>query len=206
MHLQVSGVKGAQCCFSYTAAHLWPSKMVHQLVGKLVVDMGMNLQANTPVTSVSPTRDAQGLWTVQTARGAITARRVVHATNAYAGQVLPEYAGRIIPVRGTASHIASPAKGAATPHLVNTYGIRFDAVNNDYLIPRADGSIVVGGARERFWPDKDQWFDNANDGELIEPVTGYFDGYMQRLFRGWEDSGANPQEVWTGSKFFFFLV
>ncbi|KAJ0274001.1 hypothetical protein COL940_009597 [Colletotrichum noveboracense] len=145
--------------------------MVHQILHRLL-EKGVNLQANTPVSSISETPDADGRWTVQTPRGAITAGKVVVATNGYTAQVLPQYEDRIVPVRGICSRITSP-KGARTPHLVNTYGIRFDAVNNDYLIPRADGSIVVGGAP-------------------------YFNGYMQRLFRGWEDSGAEVDRVWTG--------
>ncbi|KAF4776077.1 FAD dependent oxidoreductase superfamily protein [Colletotrichum scovillei] len=53
---RVSGVKGAQCAFSFTAAHLWPAKMVHQLLDRLL-QKGLNLQANTPVTSISSQPD-----------------------------------------------------------------------------------------------------------------------------------------------------
>ncbi|KAH0423422.1 FAD dependent oxidoreductase [Colletotrichum camelliae] len=183
---KVSGVKGAKCCFSFTAAHLWPAKMIHQILQRLLEKGAINLQANTPVSSISETPDADGSWTVQTPRGAIRAGKVVVATNGYTAQVLPQHADRIVPVRGICSRITS-ARGAHTPHLVNTYGIRFDGVNNDYLIPRADGSIVVGGARQMFWHRRAEWFDN---------VRG--DGYMQRLFRGWEDSGAEVDRVWTG--------
>lgn len=172
--------------------------MVRHLVEGLL-KRGLNLQANTPVDSVSSTPDANGRWTVKTERGSISAGKVVFATNGYTAQVLPEYTDRIVPVRGICSHITSP-KGRATPHLVNTYGIRFDAVNNDYLIPRADGSIVVGGARQRFWKYRDQWFDNVKDDELVTDAVSYFDGYMQRHFRGWENSEAKAARVWTGSE------
>ncbi|ETS73732.1 hypothetical protein PFICI_14678 [Pestalotiopsis fici W106-1] len=198
---RVSGVKGAQCCFSFTAAHLWPLKMVQQLLRGLIEKKGVNVQAHTPVQSVHKAKDASGnetpSWTVQTPRGAITTRKVVYATNGYTAQVLPEYSGRIVPVRGVCSRIVGPS-GTKTPHLVNTYGIRFDARNNDYLIPRADGSIVVGGARQRFWHVRDSWFDNVRDDELVGDAVSYFDGYMQRHFRGWEDSGAKTDQVWTG--------
>ncbi|KAI8297025.1 putative oxidoreductase OrdL [Colletotrichum sp. SAR11_240] len=193
---KVSGVKGAKCCFSFTAAHLWPAKMIHQILHRLL-EKGVNLQANTPVGSISETPDADGRWTVQTPRGAITAGKVVVATNGYTAQVLPQYEDRIVPVRGICSRITSP-RGARAPHLVNTYGIRFDAVNNDYLIPRADGSIVVGGARQMFWHKRAERFDNVRDDELVRDAAPYFDGYMQRLFRGWEDSGAEVDRVWTG--------
>jgi glycine/D-amino acid oxidase-like deaminating enzyme len=175
-------------------------KLVHQLLRKLVAK-GLNLQTNTPVTSVSSTKDPKGRWLVQTPRGTIATRKVVYATNGYTAQILPEYVNHIVPVRGICSHITTP-KGVSSPHLINTYGIRFDSRNNDYLIPRADGSIIVGGARQNFWHHRNLWFDNVKDDELVADAVPYFDGYMQRLFRGWENSGAKAERVWTGSKNF----
>ncbi|KAH8169238.1 FAD dependent oxidoreductase domain-containing protein [Sarocladium implicatum] len=194
---RISGVKGAQACFSFTAAHLWPAKMVQQLLAKLL-DKGLNLQAHTPVETVTASSpDNQSEWLVKTSRGTIRASKVVYATNGYTSHVLPEYTNTIVPVRGIACRIAAPA-GVDTPHLVNTYGIRFDARNNDYLIPRADGSIVVGGARQRFWHNRERWFGNIRDDELVDEAVSYFDGYMQRHFRGWEASGAKTTNIWTG--------
>lgn len=172
--------------------------MVHQLLERLI-DKGLNAQANTAVSSVSAEKDSAGRWVIQTSRGTIKSPKVVYATNAYTSQLLPEYRRSITPIRGICSRIARP-KGTKTPHLVNTYGIRFDARNNDYLIPRPDGSIVVGGARQRFWHNRHRWFRTVKDDELVDKAVPYFDGYMQRLFRGWEDSGAQVEKVWTGSK------
>lgn len=195
-------MKGAQCAFSFTAAHLWPLKMVHQLLGKLLDKGLINAQANTPVSSVSSSRDDSGRYTVHTTRGTIKTPKVIYATNAYTPAVLPEYTDKIVPVRGTCSHIESP-RGRDTPHLVNTYGIRFGGRPGDfdYLIPRADGSIVVGGARRRFWRNRSRYFGTTHDDELIDEAVSYFDGYMQRHFRGWEDSQAKTSKVWTGSKY-----
>lgn len=131
--------------------------------------------------------------------GLIKARKIIYATNGYTSHLLPEYARCIVPIRGIACHISSP-KGTDTPHLVNTYGIRFDARNNDYLIPRPDGSIIVGGARQRFWHNKERWYGTIRDDELIEEAVSYFDDYMQRHFRCWENSGAKAESIWTGSK------
>ncbi|KAI4660351.1 hypothetical protein J4E81_006019 [Alternaria sp. BMP 2799] len=198
---RVSGVKGAQLAVSFTAAHLWPRKMVHQLLAKLLEqDHKLNVQANTPVTSVSDTTDEAGRWIIETSRGTIKATKVIHATNGYASQVLPEYTRSITPIRGVCSHIDSALKQHA-PHLNNTYALRFDGRNYDYLIPRADGSIIVGGARQRFWHKPERWFDTVRDDELVDEATTYFDGYMQRHFRGWEDTQAQTKKVWTGSKY-----
>jgi glycine/D-amino acid oxidase-like deaminating enzyme len=172
--------------------------MVHQLLGKLL-DQGLNVQANTSVTSVSSSTDETGRWTIQTPRGAIKSPKIVYATNGFSSQLLPEYTRSITPIRGVCSHIDS-AKGKNSPHLVNTYALRFNDRNVDYLIPRADGSIIVGGASSRFWSNRKRWFDTVQDDETIDEAVSYFDGYMQRNFRGWENSEAKTKKVWTGSK------
>lgn len=194
----MTGVKGASCGFLFTAAHLWPSKMVHQLLER-ILQKCLNVQANTIVSSVSDERDSAGRWAVQTHRGTIRTSKVVYATNAYTSQLLPDYERSITPIPGICSHSSSP-KGLNTPHLVNTYGIRFDARNNDYLTPRPDGSIIVGGARQRFWHRRHRCSDTLRDDELVGEAVSYFDGYMRRHFRGWEDSEARTEKVWTGSR------
>ena len=172
--------------------------MVQGLVERLV-DRGLQVHTNTPVNSLTDAPNEDGLWTVFTPRGEIKARKLVVCTNGYTSAILPQYSNKIVPVRGVCSHISSP-KGKQTPHLINTYSIRFDALKYDYLIPRADGSIVVGGAREAFWHNRDSWWDNRNDNELVAGTKEYFEDYMQRHFRGWEDSGAELSHIWTGSK------
>lgn len=104
-------------------------------------------------------------------------------------------------MKGICSRIITPDTGKKAPFLPYTYSIRYGPALSDYLIQRGDGSVVVGGAKGRFWGDREWWYGNTDDGTLIEPVKGYFDGLMQRTFRGWEDSGAVTDKVWTGSKF-----
>lgn len=101
-----------------------------------------------------------------------------------------------MPVRGICSRIVVPGN-AHPPLLSNSYILRLSPSEYDYLIPRADGSIVVGGARRDYFKELDQWYNNADDSKLIEPAKNYFDGYMQRHFRGWEDSGAYTDKIWT---------
>lgn len=197
----MSGVKGAKGCFSYTAGHLYPYKLVLHLL-KLVISRGVNLQTHTPVTSVSPTRNDAGQYTILTSRGTITAKTVVFASNAYTSSLLPEYTDKIVPVRGTACHIiVPPSTGKRAPYLPNSYIIRGSTSEYDYLIPRADGSIVVGGGRGSYINKLGNWYDNADDTKVLEGVREYFEGYMQRTFHGWEDSGAVIDKIWSGSKY-----
>ena len=196
---RISGIKGAQCCFTFTAGHLWPRKMMHQMLEKLI-QQGLQVHAHTPVLEITKNRDEQGYWTVNTPRGTIKTRKVVVCTNAYTSSILPQYKNKIIPVRGVCSRISSP-KGSKTPHLPSTYSLRFNPMQYDYMVPRADGSIIVGGARAAFWHDRGSWWHNINDNEQVKDTAEYFDNYMQRYFHGWEDSDAKLEQIWTGSKF-----
>ncbi|KAL5341633.1 FAD dependent oxidoreductase [Aspergillus crustosus] len=193
---QLSGVKGALSCFTFTAGHVWPYKMVLHLLQK-VIKQGANLQTRTPVTRLSDTPLPDGRWLIETERGSIKAKKVLLATNGYTAHLAPQFKDRIIPVRGTCSRITIP-KDRSPPHLPYTYSIRYGAGTYDYLIPRADGSIIVGGAKPKFWNDREQWYNVSDDSKLIEPAVSHFDGLMQRTFRGWEDSGATTDRVWTG--------
>ena len=91
-------------------------------------------------------------------------------------------------------------EGRVSPFLSQSYTIRYGPPQiYDYLIPRPDGSIIVGGGKPRFWSDRSQWYNVADDSKLIEPAKSYFDGLMQRHYIGWENSGAYTDRVWTGS-------
>lgn len=197
MWKQISGIKNAKGCITHTSGHLWPYKLVLHLLRK-AVEAGVNLQTHTPVSSVSSYQDHNGYWTLETSRGAIKAKTLIFATNGYTSALLPEFKDQIVPVRGICSRIVSPR--SHPPLLSNSYILRFNDWEYDYLIPRSDGSIIVGGARRDFYSDLGSWFDVYDDSKLIESAKNYFDGYMQRHFHGWEESEAYTENVWTGSK------
>ncbi|KAK5560148.1 hypothetical protein LTR46_001898 [Exophiala xenobiotica] len=224
---QVSGVKGALCAFSYTAASLWPWKLVMGLLGR-VVGMGGNLQTNTVVLGVEREGegDGAGRWVLRTERGEVRAKTLVVTTNAYTGTLLKEFEGKITPARGVACRIATSTSGKhegdgdgedvgavegvgdgkdvgvrlvrPPPHLNNTYSMRFGPQEYDYLISRTDGSIVVGGAKQAVLLDDSYWRDNTDDSQLIPGAREYFTGYMQRHFHGWEGTDAQITDIWTG--------
>ncbi|KAH8657919.1 FAD dependent oxidoreductase [Xylariales sp. PMI_506] len=194
---RVSGVKGALNCFTFTAGHIWPYKMVTHLLQR-VVDQGANLQTHTPVTSISEKPLPDGRWLVTTERGSIRAKKILIATNGYTAHLAPQFKNHIVPVRGICSRIKVPDNGRPAPFLPQTYSIRHAPSVYDYLIPRNDGSIIVGGAKPLFWDDLSQWYDVTDDSKLIEPAAKYFDGLMQRTFVGWENSEAYVDKVWTG--------
>ncbi|KAJ5907373.1 hypothetical protein N7495_000055 [Penicillium taxi] len=193
-----SGVKGTVGCFVSDAGHIWAYKFVLHILEK-VVSLGVNMQTNTPALKVSKsaTPSVSHPWEVETTRGSISAKVVVLATNAYTSGIAPQYQDIIVPVRGTCSRIVVPP-GSNAHRLTKTYILRFNSSEYDYLIPRADGSIIVGGARSSFFSDKKSWYDVSDDSKVLEAAIRYFDGYMQRYFVGWENSNAYTDRVWTG--------
>lgn len=203
-------MKGALGAFTFTAAHVWPYKLVMHLL-KLSLARGANLQTYTPVTCISEHPLPDGRWLVTTKdRGVVRAKKVIFATNGYTANLAPQFRDHIVPVRGICSRIVVPPKekegasssssSSAAPFLPQTYSIRHGPGVYDYLIPRNDGSIIVGGAKSDFWSDTSQWYNVADDSKLIEPAKHYFDDLMQRTFMGWENSGAHVDKIWTGSK------
>lgn len=137
---------------------------------------------------------------MSTPRGSIRTNKIVYATNGYTAAIAPEFSEKIVPVRGICSRIVTP-KHKSSPYLPNTYSIKHGKSRYDYLIPRPDGSIIVGGAKQAFWHDRSHWYGVTDDSKMIEPAKHYFDGLMQKHFIGWEDSGAYTDRVWTGSEY-----
>jgi glycine/D-amino acid oxidase-like deaminating enzyme len=192
---QVTSIKGAKAAGNVPACSFWPYKFVSQLAARLVERKAINLQTNTPVLKVL--RSADGVTHLLTARGAVQAKKVVFASNAWTSGICPQLTNKIVPYRGTACHIR-PLK-PVSPHLSTTYNIRYvEGGRVDYLNPRPDGGIVVGGGKWTFEHDRSLWYNNWDDSKLIPAVRPHFDDYMQRYFKGWEDSGAEVDHVWTG--------
>lgn len=176
---------------------LWPYKFVTQLLERVLSTGNANLQTNTPVNTIET--DDKGGYTLHTPRGKVKTPTIVFATNGYTAGLLPRYRNVITPTKATASHITVPP-GRYAPYLSNTYNIRYTKDTVDYLNPRPDGSIVVGGGKWTYEKQRDLWYDVYDDSTLIEPARHYFDGLMQRNFLGWDDSGAKTESVWTGSE------
>ncbi|KAK5123929.1 hypothetical protein LTR85_002126 [Meristemomyces frigidus] len=191
----VSGVKDAKACATYTAGTLYPYKFIMSLLSRAIASGKVNLQTSTPATAVH--EDAAGGFVVETPRGSIKAKKIVHASNAYVSSLLPEYSKAVVPCKGICTHIAVP-EGKSAPYLTNSYIVRDNDKVLSYLIPRRDGGIVVGGSAAVFYPHLEQWYNNTDDSTLIEASKDFYDGFMQRTFRGWEDSEAYVSKAWTG--------
>ncbi|KAG0688062.1 hypothetical protein C6P40_001460 [Pichia californica] len=181
---------------TFTAGQLWPYKMVKGFL-KYCIEKGMNVQTYTTVTKVEKQKD--DTYIVTTNRGIIKTKKVVMATNAYTATLVPEFEDKIVPVKGTCSHIKVTDKHEHSPYLSNTYGICRDFSNHEYLINRPDGTIIVGGAKPYYLADKDSWYKNVDDSTLFKgDVKGWYSKFMQKNFYTWKNFETEVDYLWTG--------
>lgn len=133
------------------AAMCWPYKLVSWLLTNLLREECFNLQTGTSALRLdaapAATADA-GLWMVHTDRGAITAKDVVLATNAYTSFLLHSFAGLITPVRGQVAALVSPAPQLEQSHLWTTREPGDPAESEDYLVHRETGELILGGGAQ----------------------------------------------------------
>ncbi|KAF1943335.1 FAD dependent oxidoreductase [Clathrospora elynae] len=202
---QVTSIRGAVGAFSVPTASFSPYKFVTGLLEKMMERYPgiVNVQTNTAVWRIST--DDQECNVLSTGRGQMKAGKLVLATNAYTAGLLPFFSNTIIPYKGMNSHHvpSSPIH----PHLNQTYNIHFapDASGKttgvDYLNPRPSGSIVVGGGKWFYEPDKESWYNNHNDsesGRFPPSVEAHWRSYIGSTFLGWEKSKAEADMIWIG--------
>ncbi|KAG8349655.1 hypothetical protein FVEN_g12119 [Fusarium venenatum] len=190
----VSGIKGANGAFKYTTGHLWPYKLIHHMFSRTLSHEHLNLQTNTPVTNISYSPHPTGKWIVTTSRGSVRGQKVIISTNAYTA-LLPEYHEKIIPYRAICIRIVVPTP----PMLADSYSLRSNLQDFDYLTPQPDGSIIVGGARSAYFRHTEDCYGSVDDTNLIDRAKDYFDEYMQKTLSWLGNSGAYTAQIWTGS-------
>lgn len=193
---QICGVKGALACASFTTGTMSTYSFVMHLTRKLLESGIVNIHTYTPVTAIKPAEEDGG-YEIETPRGKLLAHQVIHANNAYVSALLPEYSNNIIPCKGICCQVNTP-KGITPPPLTNPYITRAKDNTLSYLMQRPDGTVLVGGASSQFRPFREQWYDKTDDNVLIEAAKDFYVDFMQRTFRGWENSGAKVKQIWTG--------
>jgi glycine/D-amino acid oxidase-like deaminating enzyme len=139
------------------AAALWPYKFVAGVFDHLLRNFPdkISIQTKTPVMGISElssrTAPDKLPFTVETSRGVIKCRHVVHCTNGHVGHLVPQLKGCIYPVRGQMSAQnpgeAFPAYGRKYSWLMN-YDTGFDYLTQlprDDALGLSNGEMMLGG-------------------------------------------------------------
>ena len=121
--------KGCVGAIIYRAGQFSAYKLITQIV-EMLVERGVNLQTETPVTKVS--RGHKNCrWLLETPRGNIMASKVVFATNGYIQNLVPSFTV-IKPTRDSMT-VQTPPRCLSEPQLDRSY-IFFYKDDFDYLI------------------------------------------------------------------------
>jgi glycine/D-amino acid oxidase-like deaminating enzyme len=175
------------------AAQIWSYKFVTQIVEKLV-DEGINLQTETPVTNISP--GDQGKWIVETTRGNIITSHVIHATNGYVQSLLPKFSS-ITATRGFMT-AQIPPKSLSHPPLDHTYCFIYERGGYDYLIqlPIEYGSkLMMGGGMVQDPNPK-----SSDDGDVPAALEHYLRDQLPNVLH-WEGEDCSDDRLdmaWSG--------
>lgn len=141
----------------------------------------MDIKQLPPGSMSSTTARVPRRWIVKTDRGIISATDVIVATNAWTSNLLPDFKGKIVPVKGHCSAL-SPPQTLKDKRLPGAYAIvRKDRRRAEYLIQRPNGDIVVGGGR---WLQNNQGVGQADDSTVEEDVVRYLRSVPGKSFTG----------------------
>lgn len=140
-----TGVKNAVAAYEWPAASIHPAKLAQWLLTS-VIEKGARLWTHCPATSITASSSVG--WDIHTPRGTVTAKQVIHCTNAYAAYLLPQLQGCITPNIAQAHAIVPNAALAGANTLRNTYSLRYSLHHFYSLIQRqGDGTLVLGSSR-----------------------------------------------------------
>ncbi|KAJ7062699.1 FAD dependent oxidoreductase [Mycena amicta] len=191
-----TGCPSATAAYKFPASTLWPYKLVAHLV-KVCLEKGMNLQTWTPVRSTTATETGVDGWEVHTDRGVVRTKKVVYATNAYTGTLLPEFAGPIYPFKGQVSAVVPTVAYSGSKNMFkNSYGF----VLGDYFMQRpSDGILIIGGGRRLV---DEKLLRTTDDSTVLEDITKSQKAVVRTLFGeekwGKEAVGEGWLTSWTG--------
>ena len=186
---------------TYEAGSLSAYKFVTGIL-KLALQKGLNLQTETPATSISQTING---WLVTTPRGHIATKKLILATNGYTAHLWTQLQGIIVPLRG---HVTAQRPGLNMPKsgLQHTYSFIYRG-EYEYMVPRPQGTkhagdIIIGGAstkRTRDGGEEEFWCtdDTVVDGD----ITKYLEDCTKEYFGsnwGQDNPDGRVRRAWSG--------
>lgn len=133
---------------------------------------------------------------MQTARGSIQTKHVVHCTNGFVAHLIPGLRGKVCPLRGQMTV-------QSVPDDFPRYGAKYSwsAIWDrgfDYICqsPAADGSLYFGGGAFQSGLENDQEIGNVDDSQLSPQCLNHLAAAAGKAFIGGER--ARISKKWTG--------
>lgn len=155
-------VDSAVAAYEWPAGSSHPAKLAQWMLSQLLSN-GVKLWTHCPGLDITQHTSSNAgdaaRWDVTTPNGVIAAQVIVHCTNAYTAQLLPELASFVKPNRAQA-HSFIPMKSlSGGSALTSTMSLRYSLRHFYSLIQRSgDGTVIFGVSR-----DNPEWSSATKD-------------------------------------------
>ncbi|KAH6656037.1 FAD dependent oxidoreductase-domain-containing protein [Truncatella angustata] len=196
---------------SYPAGAMWPYRLVTSIYNSLLSTFPgeFSIETGTMVENIQPTRSTETPFMLVTSRGEILAAHVVHASDAFATNLVPGLKEKLFPIRG---HMSAQRPGKAFPrhHGDISWAIvgksDYEYVTQRPGLPNMEdgigGEIMIGGGTVRaddgILGEVGQWDDN----KTVYAIGAYLGGILPLAFNQhwWGDDaeGSRVKGLWTG--------
>lgn len=190
----------------YPAGALWPYRLVTALWRRLLDQFphSLSIETSTAVTSIEANGgDKRYPYTISTDRGQVRARHVVHATNAFASQLVPGLQGK---AAGILCHMTAQRPGQ---NLENNDGKRsWSVIFNqgfDYITQRPNvsdregGELMIGGGLFQSGKQGTDMLGVYDDSKTDAMTLMHLEGVLPTVFNwGAEAQGRRMIKAWSG--------
>ena len=190
----------------YSAGALWPYRLVTSVWKKLLDEFpkSLSIETGTAVQSISNSGPSDQPYEVSTSRGVIRTRHVVHATNAFASQLVPGLVGKITSMWSICS---AQRPGTEFPDLSGSqswsilYKVGYDYITQRPTVDGQPGEIILGGG---FAQSEKQGLNmiGAYDDSKLDPLSvAHLGGIFPTIFTsnwGADAQGGRMKKVWSG--------
>ncbi|KAJ3482508.1 hypothetical protein NLG97_g7550 [Lecanicillium saksenae] len=187
----------------------WPYRLIIDIWSEMCdqYQSRLSIETKTPVESITyDESDATHPYTLHTPRGKVKVARVIHATNGYAGHLLPAIRGSIYPLRGSMS-----VQKSTTAFGDHGNNLTWSMANRKVYERATDvleagsyyacqngltGDIFIGGEKTKAGD-----FFVTDDTEVNVHCRDNFATLLPRYFvEGWANDGPGPEirTMWTG--------
>ena len=206
--------QAVQGAISYRAGAIWPYRFVTSIWHQLLAEFPdvLSIETHTPVTGIKandPGAPKGYPYALETPRGTIYARNIVHATNGYASGLVPGLRQKITPAR---AHMSAQKPGNLFPEdhgAHRSWGVIYDKDGFDYItqrrpdadrVPPSQGDLMLGGGFFRSPRKGIDMIGISDDGAPLDPLTlAHISGIFPAVFSPNWGPGAELKQAWSGT-------
>ncbi|KAK7899812.1 hypothetical protein LTR67_003557 [Exophiala xenobiotica] len=194
--LKELGLVNAYGCIKGRSGAAWPYRFLGCILSQMLDQGHLNLETHTVAEGVQRVQSSSHPYEVHTSRGVISAKHVIHCTNAHAAHLLPALKGKLWPLRGQMTVQSVPPdfpRTGATRSYSTLWATGFDYITQS---PAEDGSLYLGGGFFQGGPEKDEDLGNTDDSTLSAQCLEHLETVPAKAFA--HGKGAKTEKKWTG--------